>query len=541
MKKNIKGFTLVELLAVITVLGIIMTIGAISVTDLINRSKEKSYNEQINAIELAAKKFATKHTEILDEESTTNYILIEELKKDGLLENIDIIDPRSGKEIEGCINVIYNKDNNKYEYNFTDKCKYTEKLLNGADPKLSKELIPVIISDNGTVTKADVTEKWYSYEEKIWANAVILMDDTKKYNNGDTIPESNIKEYYVWIPRYSYKLWNVDGTSTENAKKPITLKFGSEAKTTGTNNGDMYLHPAFSNFNTNGIWVGKFEISYNEETYTNSVNFLNKTPNYQKAIDSKQIIIKPNVKSLSMKSVSEFFTLIKSSHSKLNSHMITNMEWGAITYLAYSIYGRCDSTTCTKITINNICTASFTSTTITGCAGDSVSASALYSKSACVNPYNTAKGYLASTTGNISGIYDISGGSWEYVMGVLENGNGTIYTGVNSSSNSGFKGLYGASSGGQNTTGLELPRSNYYDTYLNKHGLGTDKYTDNSSGKLGDATIEFGTNWYDTTIDFATSTYPWFIRGGAYYNPQYVGRRNGAAYIQDSTRVVLAF
>ncbi len=31
--------------------------------------------------------------------------------------------------------------------------------------------------------------------------------------------------------------------------------------------------------------------------------------------------------------------------------------------------------------------------------------------------YNTPVGYLASTTGNISGIYDMSGGAWEYVAG----------------------------------------------------------------------------------------------------------------------------
>ena len=32
-------------------------------------------------------------------------------------------------------------------------------------------------------------------------------------------------------------------------------------------------------------------------------------------------------------------------------------------------------------------------------------------------PYNTSIGYTASTTGNITGIYDMSGGAWEYVMG----------------------------------------------------------------------------------------------------------------------------
>ena len=33
------------------------------------------------------------------------------------------------------------------------------------------------------------------------------------------------------------------------------------------------------------------------------------------------------------------------------------------------------------------------------------------------NQYNGTYGKLASTTGNITGVYDMSGDSWEYVMG----------------------------------------------------------------------------------------------------------------------------
>ena len=32
---------------------------------------------------------------------------------------------------------------------------------------------------------------------------------------------------------------------------------------------------------------------------------------------------------------------------------------------------------------------------------------------------------VASTTGNIYGVYDMSGGSWEYVMGIYNNGTGS--------------------------------------------------------------------------------------------------------------------
>ncbi|MDR1196935.1 MAG: hypothetical protein LBL08_01515 [Candidatus Nomurabacteria bacterium] len=82
--------------------------------------------------------------------------------------------------------------------------------------------------------------------------------------------------------------------------------------------------------------------------------------------------------------------------------MARNSDWGAIAYLATSSYGR----NATEVWINN--NDSYT----TGCAGDSVSASSV---STC-NQYSTVNGVHASTTDNTYGIYDMSGGSWEYVM-----------------------------------------------------------------------------------------------------------------------------
>ena len=133
-------------------------------------------------------------------------------------------------------------------------------------PVLAEGMIPVVY--DGTNWVVANSTNWYDYDNQKWANAVILFDN-KSYKVGEEIPESNIKEYYVWIPKYSYRLWNVNSDNTNNVGKPIEIVFGSKASTTGENNGDMYLHPAFTNFNTYGIWVGKFEVSYNEETYTN--------------------------------------------------------------------------------------------------------------------------------------------------------------------------------------------------------------------------------------------------------------------------------
>ncbi|MDR1196836.1 MAG: hypothetical protein LBL08_00990, partial [Candidatus Nomurabacteria bacterium] len=81
--------------------------------------------------------------------------------------------------------------------------------------------------------------------------------------------------------------------------------------------------------------------------------------------------------------------------TQTQSRMVRNTDWGAITYLATSNYGR----NSTEVWINN--NSSYT----TGCAGDSASAN---SSNSC-NQYNTTIGVHASATDNIYGIYGMSG------------------------------------------------------------------------------------------------------------------------------------
>lgn len=69
MKK--KGFTLVEILAVIVILGVIMTITLPKVLDIIQDSRNKTYEEQIRAIEQAAQMYVTTHSYDLDSDGTT--------------------------------------------------------------------------------------------------------------------------------------------------------------------------------------------------------------------------------------------------------------------------------------------------------------------------------------------------------------------------------------------------------------------------------------------------------------------------------------
>ena len=137
-----------------------------------------------------------------------------------------------------------------------------------------------------------------------------------------------------------------------------------------------------------GIWVGKFETSGSKE----------------------QVKIIGNTNSLRNISVGDIFIScqgVKTTYSLTgDSHMMKNTEWGAVAYLAESKYGRNGS----EIEMN-------TSNYTTG-GGNYIS--------------NAEQ----STTGNIYGIYDMRGTSFEYVAGVLNsklsNDSDYNFTGINS-------------------------------------------------------------------------------------------------------------
>ena len=214
----------------------------------------------------------------------------------------------------------------------------------------------------------------------------------------------------------------------------------------------------------------------------------------------------------------------------LESHMMKNTEWGAVAYLQHSAYG-----SATSIRINN------NSSYITGYQANTEPTCGYTGTNEDCNKYcndgtcNTAypNSVLASTTGNISGIYDMSGGTWEYVMGVMVDEEGNPMSGRNSLYNSGFNGTFGCPTCDSNTSGLteltggyDFPDSKYYDTYA--YATTDEQY---QRRILGDATGEMGPfasttyltqtrkigSWYSDYAYFVFSNGPWFIRGGVHY------------------------
>ena len=386
-------------------------------------------------------------------------------------------------------NVIYNGNFKIYTRQLLDQNETLDS--SGANaPILASNMIPVYYDETEEVwKKADANNKnssyqWYSYESSgnykgMWANAVtVTATNRATYLNaepGTTISMDDITTMWVWIPRFNAVTPSNYNGGTMEKPNAIDVTFVKESETAL----DAFT---FGTKSLSGFWYAKFETGHStlaSSTTANNLGCTNET-----CSNANGIIIKPNVNSLRYNNVSNFFYASRSMEqtgnsfgfvsSEVDTHMSKNNEWGAVAYLTQSIYGRCtSSTTCTEVGINN------NSSYITGYGAPAGS-----NTSVTNGAYNTALGKDASTTGTIYGIYDMSGGAFEYVMGVY---NKTI-------SSSGFS---------------SLPDTKYYNNYT-------------GSSYTGHALTETK-NWYSDAAYFVDSTNSWFLRGDYFSDSAYAG------------------
>lgn len=116
-----KGFTLVELLAVIVILSVIAIMVFPNVIQIINESKENLYQTQLRDIENVTKSFVMEHPELMDSHHlNTIYITLEALKKGGYLEMDKISNPKTSEEMNGCVKIIYNDSHSQYNYTYEE-------------------------------------------------------------------------------------------------------------------------------------------------------------------------------------------------------------------------------------------------------------------------------------------------------------------------------------------------------------------------------------------------------------------------------------
>ena len=111
-------------------------------------------------------------------------------------------------------------------------------------------MIPVEFNASGSTIKANTSGTWYDYDNKKWANAVVVKTDARsKYtitSAGTAITESDILGYFVWVPRYRYKLFNAANGTVSPQSISIEFERVGTSKSTGSTNGTWLTHPAFT-------------------------------------------------------------------------------------------------------------------------------------------------------------------------------------------------------------------------------------------------------------------------------------------------------
>ena len=349
---------------------------------------------------------------------------------------------------------------------------------------------------------------WYDYSAKEWANA--------RTEDGSM---------WVWIPRFAYSITSgyhssstgtievefMKGTSNEGATGQTIVEYNDSTTSNYTQFPNGYvIHPAFNYGETvSGIWVAKFEAS--------PVGATTEVANSEYDGTDKKLQVVPGVSSWRSITISNIYDVCKAYNSTLNSHMMKNDEWGAVAYLSKSKYGKETE----EVWINN------SSSFITGSAGNSASAA---EDEETTTDYTSTQGVRASTTGNVYGVYDMSGGAWEYVAAYVNNGNSNLTSYGNS--------LY---------TSTDAKTKNVYAKGSSDND--SSNYSANA-GVYGDAVYETSSNgsetmsWYSDSSHFPDTSNPFLLRGGYYNDYFYAGVfsfniLDGSSNIHDSFRPVL--
>mgnify|MGYP005773878367 FL=1 len=366
-------------------------------------------------------------------------------------------------------------------------------------PKLEEGMIPVVWEEKAKKWKTVDKDsgEWYNYssDAKKWAN-IMLQDELSVDANGYV---TSMGSMFVWIPRYMYQIETLYHTSSTEGGK-INIKFLKGNSTVPTDNtnvtianqsgqGNWNIHPAFSNYGgqgLTGIWVAKFEATA-AEGVGNSEDSDNVT--------NKNVRVVPNEQSWRFITIGNAYTV--STNMKNNTdlygagiancdpHLMKNTEWGAVAYLTQSKYGRNG----TEVALNNS-TDCITGRSNGGIDGSENSFS-----------YEKEEGQLASSTGNIYGIYDLNGGSFERIAAYIDTSAAL-------------------------TNGQELV--NAPERHKNVYEASEDETSENNfeinSKAYGDAIYEISSYenqysaWFSDYSRFSFGTDAFLVRGGGYYS-----------------------
>lgn len=210
MKKN-KGFTLIEIMAVIVILAVIALIVVPLVTGSIKDSKQKLYETQLENIKSGAKSYMI-NLDLPNKEPIT--ITLDDLQKKGLVDK-DIKNPITDEKFNKCMLIQIKKTSDKediYEYEIMDEindCSENGDIIMALRGSVNEEVMykkpyeePGIILETKKGDKIDLSEvkvEVEKYLDGVKQGNTILGD----YNKLSTLIDTT--DYYEYKIKYIYE------------------------------------------------------------------------------------------------------------------------------------------------------------------------------------------------------------------------------------------------------------------------------------------------------------------------------------------------
>ena len=117
-----KGFTLIEIIALIGVLALLLLVIVPSVNGILNRSKENLNEEQIAQIENAARNWGLENLYLDEGKPSQNYVTIGTLRNTGFLEDKTVKSLVENKELSNDTKICITYSKNQYIYTLKGEC-----------------------------------------------------------------------------------------------------------------------------------------------------------------------------------------------------------------------------------------------------------------------------------------------------------------------------------------------------------------------------------------------------------------------------------
>jgi len=191
-----KAFTLVELLAVIILLGLLGLIIYPTVNGVINNNKQKLHDKQISELIRHGNTYSTENMNKLKTyDGARNIVTIKDLYDVGLIQNSIVIDPKTDQELTGCLALTWYDNINGFDIDYLETCENSFNLsgtINNVDSVSKVELI-----QNRKVvyeTNTDINGN-YEFRDIVGGNYILLVSQPYKTKWGEEISVLENKKF----------------------------------------------------------------------------------------------------------------------------------------------------------------------------------------------------------------------------------------------------------------------------------------------------------------------------------------------------------